>query len=473
MLVIEIAQGLRLCLPAQLSKISTYVFLEQENWFEDESDFVARLAEPGGRMLDIGSSFGFYSLSYAAAAGPGSRIWAFEPTPAACQLLRESIRLNRLEQITLLETAVGAENGRCKFVSEESSELNSIDAARGTLDVAVAPLDELAAAHGFGDIDYIKLDVEGHEAQVIQGGRAFFAQQSPLVMLEIKAGATLDYSAASMLQELGYSLYRLVPGLGVLTPFDKDQPDPYQLNIFACKADRGERLAERGLLRNVTMKMETLAGVQEVAAAIKAIPALAPHTAFFEAWLANAPAQDPYLSLLRHAVTANNPALAVSVRCAALENAARLARNIISGPASLARCLTAARILRGWGDRGLAVSVLNKILPTILQGAELNIDAPFLPPLVSYDKWDADTGNWINASVIESSALWSSFSSYWGEPTQTSPAELLARFGRQTPLLERRRQLRGIIQGQQVGPRPHPLLASKSPENLNPRLWCG
>ena len=130
MLVIEIAQGLHLCLPAQLSKISTYVFLEQENWFEDESDFVARLAEPGGRMLDIGSSFGFYSLSYAAAAGPGSRIWAFEPTPAVCQLLRESIRLNRLEQITLLETAVGAENGRCKFVSEESSELNSIDAAR-------------------------------------------------------------------------------------------------------------------------------------------------------------------------------------------------------------------------------------------------------------------------------------------------------------------------------------------------------
>jgi FkbM family methyltransferase len=473
MLAVEIAQGVQICLPPQLSHISTYVFLEQENWLEDEAGFVVSTAEAGGRMLDIGSSFGYYALNYAKAAGPGSRVWAFEPTPAVCELFLESIRLNRLEQITLLRTAVGAESGSCRFLLDESSELSRVDAQSGTVEVAMASLDDLAAEHEFGVIDFVKMDVEGHETSVIQGGRGFFARQSPLVMLEIKAGNAVDYTAAAMLEELGYSLYRLVPELGVLTPFVKDQPDPYQLNIFACKADRGERLAERGLLRNVTMNAETVAGVPEVAAAIKAIPALAPHTAFFEAWLANAPAQDPYLSLLRHAVTANNPALAVSVRCAALENAARLARTIISGPASLAQCLTAARILRGWGDRGLAVSVLNKILPPILQGAELNIDAPFLPPLASYDKWEADTGNWIKASVIESSALWSSFSSYWGEPTQTSPAELLARFGRQTPLLERRRQLRGIIQGQQVGPRPHPLLASKSPENLNPRLWCG
>jgi FkbM family methyltransferase len=314
MLAIEIAQGIRLCLPAQLTHISTHVFLEKENWFEDEADFIARVAEPAGRMLDIGCSFGFYALSYAQAAGPGSRVWAFEPTPETCALLRESIRLNQFAQVTLLETAVGAESGRCRLMSEASSELNRVDAERGTLDVAMAPLDVLAAEHGFDAVDFIKLDVEGHEAQVVRGGRAFFAQQSPLVMLEIKAASSVDYSAASMLEELGYALYRLVPGLGVLTPFDKDQVDSYQLNLFACKADRAERLAARGLLRVATSGEEAIASIKEVSAAIRAIPVLAPHATFFDAWLADAPAQDPYLLLLRRWVCANNSALSVAIR---------------------------------------------------------------------------------------------------------------------------------------------------------------
>lgn len=473
MLAIEIAQGIRLCLPAQLSHISTYVFLEQENWFEDEASFVSRVAEPAGRMLDIGSSFGFYALSYAQAAGSGSRVWACEPTPETCALLRESIRLNQLAQVTLLETAVGAETGRGRLKSEASSELNRVDAEQGTLDVAISTLDLLAAEHDFGSIDFIKLDVEGHEAEVIEGGRAFFAQQSPLVMLEIKAADTVDYVAAHMLEASGYSLYRLVPGLGMLIPFDEDKADSYQLNLFACKTDRAERLAARGLLHVASSGDEAIASVQDVVAAIRAIPALTPHAAFFESWLKNADAQDPYLLLLRRWVCANNPALPVAVRCVALREAAKLARGFASNPAGLARHLTAARVLHAWGERGLAVSVLNQILPAVLQGAQLSVDAPLFPPLASYETWATENSGWIKASVIESSALWSTFASYWGEPTRTSAAELLAYFGRQTPLFERRRQLSCIVRGLQSGPRPHAVLAAKSPENRNPGFWCG
>lgn len=472
MVTVEIPQGVRICLPAELNHISTYVFLEQENWLEDEAGFVMSAAEPGGRMLDVGASFGYYSLSYAAAAGPGSRVWAFEPTPAVCALLSQSIRLNQLDQITLLETAVGAESGRCRLLPEASSELNRVNTERGTLEVAIAPLDELAATHDFGAVDFVKLDVEGHEKAVVEGGRNFFARQSPLVMLEIKAAHAVDYSAAHALERLGYSLYRLVPDLAVLTPFERDTPDPYQLNIFACKPDRANRLTEKGLLRGAATTEESTASTLEVAAAVRAIPVLAPHAPFFETWLANAAPQDPYLSLLRHYVTSRNTALPVSARCAALENAARLGRNIVTGPATLARRLTAARILRGWGERGLAASVLNEIVPFVLKGADLNIDAPFFPPLASYETWTADAGDWVKAGIIESATLWSSFAGYWGEPTPTCPAELLARFGRQTPLFERRRQLRRIARGLQAGPQAHSLLATKSPENRNPRFWC-
>jgi hypothetical protein len=49
-----------------------------------------------------------------------------------------------------------------------------------------------------------------------------------------------------------------------------------------------------------------------------------------------------------------------------------------------------------------------------------SIDAPFFPPLASYESWIADAGNWVRASIIESVTLWSNFASYWGEPTQVS-----------------------------------------------------
>ena len=48
---------------------------------------------------------------------------------------------------------------------------------------------------------------------------------------------------------IGYDLYRLLPGLNLLVPFDPDSsPDPYLLNFFCCSADCADRLAARGML---------------------------------------------------------------------------------------------------------------------------------------------------------------------------------------------------------------------------------
>lgn len=475
MFSIEIARNVRISVPAQIDHISTYVFLEQENWFEDEADFVISTAEVGSRMLDIGSSFGYYSLSFAKAAGPTARVWAFEPTPKVCEMLRESIRINEFSNLTLIETAVGAENGRCSFMSEQSSELNSVTSAGGNLEVAMASLDHLNEKHQFGNIDFIKLDVEGHETSVINGGKDFFTNQSPLIMFEIKAGNHIDYSAATMFEELGYQLYRLVPELGVLTPFDRQKPDDYQLNIFACKPDRASLLIKKGLMRDYNAPSDETticASVADVVVALRAIPVLAQHAGFFEAWLNQAPADSPYLRLLRYWVVAQNSSLSASTRCAALETAASIALQIVSGSASLAHCITAARVLRSWGERGLAVKILQQILPAVVNGSPLNIDAPFFPLLKSYESWVHEIGPWFNASIIEAAALWSSFASFWGEPTATSTTELLARLGRQTPLFERRRQLRNILLRRQAGPESHPLLAIKTEENRNPAFWC-
>jgi FkbM family methyltransferase len=426
-------------------------------------------------MLDVGASFGFYSLNYARAAGPASRVWSFEPTPSVCSFVQESIRLNALPNVSLHETAVGAAKGRSRFVAEQNSELNRLDAVGGGIEVAVAPLDSLDTEHGFGNVDLVKLDVEGHEAEAVAGGAAFFARESPLVMLEVKAGSTVDFSAAARLEALGYSLFRLVPQFGVLVPFDRAQVDPFLLNIFACKPDRAARLAERGLLCATVAETAPMATVADVRAALAIIPALAGIATEIEGLFANVPAGDPLLQLLGYEVASRDESATAAARCASLGRAADIARRLVAGQPHFARALTAARVLRGWGERGAASSVMLHLLRMILGGVACHIGAPFLPPLASYDAWPAqgDPGAWVSASIVEAAALWSSFSGYWGEPTPAPASEVLLRFGRQTALFERRRQLRRIIEGRQAGPEPHPLLREKTPANLNPSHWCG
>src|SRR5262249_14541970 len=83
----------------------------------------------------------------------------------------------------------------------------------------------------------------------LDGGRAFFARHSPLVMFEIKAVDTINESLRSAFRSQGYRVYRLLPGAPILVPDNERKPlDSYELNLFAAKPDRAAALAREGLL---------------------------------------------------------------------------------------------------------------------------------------------------------------------------------------------------------------------------------
>ena len=99
------------------------------------------------------------------------------------------------------------------------------------------------AAYDWEDISFVKIDAEGEEENIIEGGHRFFAEHSPLIQYEIKAGSGLNLGLANVFAALGYQSYRLVPGLDVLVPFDPQSADGFLLNLFCCKPDRAARLA--------------------------------------------------------------------------------------------------------------------------------------------------------------------------------------------------------------------------------------
>ena len=248
--LIEIADGVSVCCPDDNRLMTPYVLREQGDWFEDEIRFFRQLVKPHSVFIDIGANYGLYSCQV---ARRGARhVWSFEPCAATAACLRESVEANGFSsQVTLVQKALSDRSGAGRLLNQENSELNALlasDDERGEA-VGLTSLDEECARHGWDGVDLVKIDAEGHELRVIAGGQRFFTDRSPLVMCEIKAGASLDLAPVKRLLELGYRCYRLAPGPQVLIPQDPDAPfDVYQLNVFCCKSDRAAILAERGLL---------------------------------------------------------------------------------------------------------------------------------------------------------------------------------------------------------------------------------
>jgi FkbM family methyltransferase len=247
---INIEGNLQICTLPRIDQMSAYILLEQEDWFEDEIDFVRKFITGEMFVLDIGANHGVYALSIARLLSTG-HVFAFEPTSSPAQKLMSSISLNGLaERITLIQAGLSSETKQARIGVSLNSELNSLYSTGTEFEeIQLLALDEFFYVNEINQtIDFVKLDAEGEEINVLKGGKRFFTEQSPLVMFELKHGNQVNHQLIGAFKEFGYQIYRLLPDVNLLVKFQDSFSDGYQLNLFACKPDRANKLNERGLL---------------------------------------------------------------------------------------------------------------------------------------------------------------------------------------------------------------------------------
>ena len=242
-----------------LEDATTFILLEVGDWFEFQyMEFVRSCLEPTANAVDVGANHGVYSLSLAKVVQEGGgRVWAFEPSTMTADRLETSRNINHFGNLTVLRLAVSDAPGTLKFTVGlgELNHLITEDSSPDvkTEEVEVTTLDACMEKYGWTAVDFIKIDVEGAELNVITGGARFFKELSPLVMFEVEhpeAGeVVINHKIVSAFEALGYRIFRLVPALNTLMPLDMQMPFEVSstLNLFACKPDCAARLASRGL----------------------------------------------------------------------------------------------------------------------------------------------------------------------------------------------------------------------------------
>jgi FkbM family methyltransferase len=188
------------------------VYLQQLEGAAIGAAQVARLAAAVRRakgrtleIIDIGANLG---LMAAALAPQARRILAVEPNPVTAGYLEFNIGLNRLENVSAVTTALGDTHGEIRFLAHSFSAGSHVaNDTFGTplTTVPMTTLDILAAERGFKHIDFIKLDVEGFERQVLSGAAETIARCRPVIHMEFNVWALIamgDTQPMRFLREL-------------------------------------------------------------------------------------------------------------------------------------------------------------------------------------------------------------------------------------------------------------------------------
>jgi FkbM family methyltransferase len=133
-----------------------------------------RVLRPGMTVLDIGANIGYYALMEIAMIMPGGKLIAVEPSPSNVALLKRNLALNGYDGIEVHQAAVSDQVARRPFFMSEMSNLNTFhDTGTGalhlkgeTIDVDTKTVPEIMSGR---PLDLIRMDVEGHEIEVLSG----------------------------------------------------------------------------------------------------------------------------------------------------------------------------------------------------------------------------------------------------------------------------------------------------------------
>lgn len=194
---------------------------------QQELDLVQAILKPGMVFFDAGANEGLYSLVAAGAVGEAGKVYAFEPVPSELRKLRSNVRVNRLKNVVVVDKAVGANDGFTKMHACEPLKGGFSSIARPSdylnlkweiIEVPIVTLDTFVDQAGIGRIDYLKIDVEGGERDVIAGAEGILTGEArPIVQVEFADGRTAQWNydareLATRLTDLGYVLFECCNG---------------------------------------------------------------------------------------------------------------------------------------------------------------------------------------------------------------------------------------------------------------------
>jgi FkbM family methyltransferase len=178
-----------------------YIFRDA---LEPEFEHLLKFLSPSDVVVDIGANTGIYTMKSAKFLSEnGGEVMALEPFPEMLAMLQHNVRANGFNNVRLRNFCAGSRTHAAAFWQNydkpNSFSLHRRDDKAASLSVLVVALDDLFAWEELNRLNYLKIDAEGAEEEILAGARKTIEKHRPIIQMEINlqdVGSTLpDYTA--------------------------------------------------------------------------------------------------------------------------------------------------------------------------------------------------------------------------------------------------------------------------------------
>lgn len=216
-------------------------------WEKESIGLWIKLCREANTILDIGANTGVFSL-IAKTINPGASVFAFEPVARVYKRLLENITLNNYN-IVAIEKAASNTDGTAVIYDTDSEHTLSVTVNKNMFEPGTAAvietkietisLNSFVKQYNLQHIDLIKIDVETHEPEVLEGFSEYLAKFKPTMLIEIlndEIGAKVN----ALVKDLNYLYYNIDEKGGIRLVNTIQKSDYY--NYLLCEPAIAQKL---------------------------------------------------------------------------------------------------------------------------------------------------------------------------------------------------------------------------------------
>jgi FkbM family methyltransferase len=176
------------------------------NFEADKQSYFQNTVKRGDLVWDVGAHIGFYTVLFSKLSGPEGQVVAFEPMSMNVSHLRNHIRLNEINNVTIVQAAVWHTDQLIGFSDGHYDSSTGKVENLSTYQIPSITLDNFWLINGKRGPKLIKIDVEGAEEHVLRGAERMLTAARPVIVLALH-GENAATACSNILKSLNYNIY--------------------------------------------------------------------------------------------------------------------------------------------------------------------------------------------------------------------------------------------------------------------------